>query len=57
VAQRTRLGREHLRRHERVVGCHPVAVERREREHVLTGREPVAVLDDDARQLIGGDGR
>ena len=55
VAERTRLGREHLHRDERVVGCYPVAVKRREREHVFTGREPVAVLDDDARQLMGGD--
>src|SRR5512132_6071 len=57
MAQRTRFWPEGLRGHERVFGRRAVAVERYERDDVIASGEPIRVLDNDTRQLIGRDRR
>src|SRR5512132_440304 len=57
MAQRTRFWPERLRGHERVFGRRAVAVERYERDDVIASGEPIRVLNNDTRQLIGRDRR
>ena len=53
VVQGRRLGRENLGWHQGVLGGNAIAIERRNCEHLSARRNPVGVLGENTRQLIG----